>query len=75
MTATALSPEIRTVASLSERCDRCSAAAKLEVTVAGGGSLAFCGHHSNKHAADIARVAARVELEEGFGWVGGVPTA
>ena len=39
---TLLSPEITTVASLTERCDRCSAAARLEVTLASGGELAFC---------------------------------
>ena len=46
---TLLSPEIVTVASLAERCDRCGAAAKLEVVLAAGGELAFCGHHANKH--------------------------
>ncbi|RZU50436.1 hypothetical protein EV385_2208 [Krasilnikovia cinnamomea] len=75
MSATTLSPEIVTVASLAERCDRCSAAAKLEVTIAGGGTLAFCGHHGNKHAADLSRVAARVAVEQGFAWAGEVRTA
>ncbi|BFU42140.1 hypothetical protein [Krasilnikovia sp. MM14-A1004] len=75
MSATTLSPKVVTVESLSERCDRCSAAAKLEVTVAGGGTLAFCGHHGNKHAADLVRVASRVAVEQGFAWAGEVPTA
>jgi hypothetical protein len=70
-----LSPEIVTVASLADRCDSCSAAARLEVTLASGGSLAFCGHHANKYVGDIVRVASKVELEDGFGWAGGVPTA
>ena len=65
-----LSPEITTVASLIERCDRCSAAAKLEVSLASGGELAFCGHHANRHYEDIVRVAERVVLEEGFDWGG-----
>jgi len=67
---TLLSPEITTVASLTERCDRCSAAAKLEVTLASGGELAFCGHHANRHHSDITRVAERIVLEDGFEWAG-----
>lgn len=67
---TLLSPEITTVASLTERCDRCSAAAKLEVALASGGELAFCGHHANRHHADITRVAERIVLEDGFEWAG-----
>src|SRR4029078_889825 len=31
-----------------ERCDRCSAAGKLRIVLAGGGELVFCGHHANK---------------------------
>ena len=65
-----LSPEITTAASLADRCDRCSAAAKLVVTLASGGELAFCGHHANRHRDDIVRVAERVALEEGFEWAG-----
>jgi hypothetical protein len=57
-----LSPEITTADSLTERCDRCSAAAKLVV------SLTSCGHHANRHREDIVRVAERVTLEEGFDW-------
>lgn len=67
---TVLSPEIITVDSLTERCDRCSAAAKLTVTLASGGDLAFCGHHANRHHEDITRVAERVTLEDGFAWAG-----
>ncbi|GIE97847.1 DUF7455 domain-containing protein [Paractinoplanes rishiriensis] len=65
-----LSPEITTVASLTERCDRCAAAAKLVVNLASGGELAFCGHHANRHHEDITRVAERIVLEEGFAWAG-----
>jgi hypothetical protein len=67
---TALSPEITTVASMTERCDRCSAAAKLEVTLVSGGDLAFCGHHANQHHEDITGVAQRIVLEDGFEWAG-----
>jgi hypothetical protein len=63
-----LSPEITTAASLVERCDRCGAAAKLVVTLTGGGELAFCGHHATKHAEEIARIATKARVEDGFDW-------
>ncbi|GLY03276.1 MULTISPECIES: hypothetical protein [Actinoplanes] len=65
---TLLSAEIDTVEELTERCDRCGAAAKLEVVLNTGGDLAFCGHHANRHRADIARVASRIRIEDGFSW-------
>ena len=67
---TLMSPEIVTLASLVERCDRCGAAAKLAVVLAAGGELAFCGHHANKHAAEVARIASRITVEDGFAWAG-----
>ncbi|MEU8815798.1 hypothetical protein [Paractinoplanes atraurantiacus] len=65
-----LSPEIVTVDSLTDRCDRCSAAARLTVTLTSGGELAFCGHHANRHHEDISRVGERITLEQGFEWAG-----
>ncbi|GIF24258.1 hypothetical protein BJ973_007739 [Actinoplanes tereljensis] len=65
-----LSPEITTVAELTDRCDRCAAAAKLVVTLTSGGELAFCGHHANRHRDDIVRVGERIQLEEGYEWAG-----
>lgn len=65
-----LSPQITTTAEVSDRCDRCSAAAKLVVSLTSGGELAFCGHHANRHHDDIVRVAERIVLEEGFEWAG-----
>ncbi len=73
--STLLSPEITTVGSCTERCDRCGAAARLTVTLPSGGELAFCGHHGNKHAADLVRLAVLVRVEDGFPWAGGVPPA
>jgi hypothetical protein len=70
MTTLLSTPEMTTVETLSERCDSCSAAAKLEVTLTSGGSLAFCGHHANKHGGELARIAGKVTLEEGFEWAG-----
>ena len=70
MTTLLSTPQITVVESLTERCDGCSAAARLELTLASGGSLAFCGHHANKHGGELARIAERVTLEEGFEWAG-----
>jgi hypothetical protein len=65
-----LSPEITTVDTLTDRCDRCSAAARLVVSLTSGGELAFCGHHANRLREEIIRVAERVVLEDGFDWTG-----
>jgi hypothetical protein len=53
-----------------ERCDRCGAAAKLGLVLAGGGELTFCGHHANAYADRILQVAESVFLESGFDWQG-----
>jgi hypothetical protein len=60
----------KVVLELTERCDRCGAAAKLTVTLRSGGGLAFCGHHANRYAEPIARLAARLTLLAGFAWRG-----
>ncbi|HEU4346941.1 MAG TPA: hypothetical protein VFR35_04040 [Actinoplanes sp.] len=70
MTTLLSTPEITIVESLAERCDSCAAAAKLEVALASGGSLAFCGHHANKHGAGLIPIALLVTIEEGFEWAG-----
>ena len=67
---TLLTPEISEVGEMTERCDRCGAAAKLEVKLASGGELTFCGHHANRNHEDIVRIAERIVLEEGFDWAG-----
>jgi hypothetical protein len=74
MMVSLLSPEI-TTGSMTERCDRCGAAAKLTVALNGGGELTFCGHHANKHAGEIARSAAKVTVEDGFDWVRPTPAS
>jgi|tagenome__1003787_1003787.scaffolds.fasta_scaffold19037998_2 hypothetical protein len=71
MMPTAMSPmSVQTVAEVTERCDGCGAAAKLDFELASGGNLALCGHHANRAAEGIARVALRVTVEEGFAWAG-----
>ena len=69
MTTLMSTPEIVTVDELGERCDSCAAAAKLEVTMPTG-TLAFCGHHANKHGAELARLATVARVEKGFTWAG-----
>lgn len=64
------SSQVDTVTSLTDRCDGCGAAAKLGVTLAAGGELAFCGHHANRMAGEIVRIAARIRVEDGFEWAG-----
>ncbi|MBA3489862.1 MAG: hypothetical protein H0T78_10050 [Longispora sp.] len=54
----------------SERCDRCSAAAKLRVVLAGGGDLIFCGHHANKYSADLTKIAVGHAADPEFTWRG-----
>jgi hypothetical protein len=69
MTQTLMSPPATTVSpELTERCDRCGAAARMTVALTAGGELAFCGHHGNRYADQILTVAARVTVESGFDW-------
>ena len=51
---------------LTNRCDRCGAAAKFQVLVnASGGELFFCLHHANKHAAAISQYPTLPLVVEG----------
>ncbi len=72
MENTTFTPLLDVAAELTERCDRCGAAAKLTVAMAEG-ELAFCGHHANAHAGSITRIAARVRVLADFAWAGGAP--
>jgi hypothetical protein len=67
-----LTPPPDTVAgpSAEERCDRCNAAAKLRVMIAGGGELVFCGHHANKYAEKLVKIAVEVAVAPDFSWRG-----
>ncbi len=53
-----------------ERCDRCNAAGKLRIVLAGGGELIFCGHHANKYAEDLVKIAVDVVVAPEFSWRG-----
>ncbi len=74
MTTLLSTPEIVTVDELTERCDSCGAAAKMEVSLTSGGTLAFCGHHGNRHVAGVGKLARRITVEQGFEWVGKLPS-
>jgi hypothetical protein len=70
MTPTATPAPVATVPTLTDRCDRCGAAAKLDFQLVSGGQLSLCGHHANRLAGDIVRVARRITIEDGFTWSG-----
>ena len=67
-----LTPPPETVAppAADERCDRCNAAGKLRITLAGGSELVFCGHHANKYAEDLLKIAVDVVVAPEFSWRG-----
>jgi hypothetical protein len=71
MTPTLTPPsELAVVPAADERCDRCNAAAKLRVRLAEGGDLVFCGHHANKYAEHLVKIAASVAVAPEFLWRG-----
>ena len=63
-------PHLHTAEDLTDVCDRCGANAKLHVALPDGRTLAFCGHHANRYAAQIVPLAAHLVLETGFAWRG-----
>ncbi len=65
-----LTPPTAVWSATGERCDRCSAGAKLRVVVAGGGDLLFCGHHANKYAEHLVKIAVDYSTDPEFTWTG-----
>jgi len=63
-------PEAAAPPAAEERCDRCPAAGKLRLVLAGGGDLVFCGHHANKYAPDLVKIAVEVVAAPDFDWRG-----
>jgi len=63
-------PESAAPPATEERCDRCPAAGKLRLVLAGGGDLVFCGHHANKYAPDLVKIAVEVVAAPDFDWRG-----
>jgi len=70
MTPTLTPPETVGAITADERCDRCNAAGKLRVTLAGGSELVFCGHHANKYAEDLVKIAVQFKADPEFTWRG-----
>jgi hypothetical protein len=58
MTATLTSPEL----TRADRCDRCSAAARVRATLPSGAELLFCRHHANEHEAKLIELSAVMEV-------------
>ncbi|GAA1717702.1 hypothetical protein GCM10009765_77740 [Fodinicola feengrottensis] len=46
---------------LGERCDRCTAAAKVRAVLPGGGDLVFCQHHANQYREQLEKLAADID--------------
>lgn len=67
-----LTPPPETVAppTPDDRCDRCSAAAKLRITIAGDRELVFCGHHANRYAEDLVKITVTYAADPDFTWRG-----
>ena len=63
-------PEAATLPAAEERCDRCNAAGKLRIVLAGGGELVFCGLHANKYAPDLIKIAVQAVPAPDFQWRG-----
>jgi hypothetical protein len=63
-------PEAATLPAAEERCDRCRATGKLRIVLAGGGELVFCGHHANKYAAELVKIAVQIVPAPDFVWRG-----
>ncbi|CAM3417296.1 hypothetical protein [Stackebrandtia soli] len=63
-------PETDTRPVTGESCDRCSAAAKLRITLAGGEDLVFCGHHANKYAEKLVKITVDFTADSEFDWRG-----
>jgi hypothetical protein len=48
------------VLSATDRCDRCGAQAYVQVELAGGAHLLFCGHHWGAHEAALTPQAVLI---------------
>jgi hypothetical protein len=59
-----LTPSETATPAAGERCDRCSAAAKVRAVLPGGGDLVFCQHHANRYRESLEKVAVSMETDE-----------
>jgi hypothetical protein len=40
------------------------------LTLAGGSELVFCGHHANRYAEDLVKIAVQYTADPDFTWRG-----
>jgi hypothetical protein len=55
---TAMTTTVPHVLTLHDRCDRCSAAARVRAVLRTGGELFFCGHHARVYAPRLRDIGA-----------------
>jgi hypothetical protein len=60
MTSTLTRPEL----TASDRCDRCSAAARVRAVLPSGGELLFCNHHAREHSSKLKEIAADIQASD-----------
>ncbi len=61
MSPVATTTDVLSPLTAADRCDRCSAAAKVRATLPSGGELLFCRHHFTEHEARLAQLGATVD--------------
>lgn len=57
MTTVLTRPEL----TAADRCDRCSAAAKVRALLPSGGELLFCGHHARQYETKLREMSAELQ--------------
>lgn len=60
MPSTLTRPEL----TAADRCDRCSAAAKVRALLPSGGELLFCNHHAYEYDAKLREMSADIQQDE-----------
>ncbi len=58
--STTMTPADATELTAADRCDRCSAQARVRAIMNGGGDLIFCNHHAQQYEEQLRKVAVRI---------------
>jgi len=58
--STTLTPADATELTAADRCDRCSAQARVRAIMHGGADLLFCNHHAQQYEEQLRKVAVRI---------------
>jgi len=61
MSPVVTSNDVFTPLTAADRCDRCSAAAKVRASLPSGGELLFCRHHFTEHETRLAQLGASID--------------